>query len=80
MTYMRFVNIFENDFKASYAGMMKLPHGVLPGVFTAYTYYLELLRRIRKVPASKIMESRIRVPDSLKMLLLLKTKLRFGFR
>lgn len=69
----------EKDFQESYEGIMKLPIGVRPGVYVAYAYYCELLEQIRSVPASRIMQARIRVPDFTKFLLLVKTRLRFAF-
>jgi phytoene/squalene synthetase len=69
----------EKDFDEAYEGMMRLPKGVRPGVYVAYIYYKRLLRKIRHVPAEKIMQARIRVPDGQKLLLLLQTKARFAF-
>lgn len=69
----------DRDFKAAYPGMMKLPKGVRPGVYTAFIYYRELLKKIQAVPASKVMSARIRVPDHEKMMLLLRTFTKFGF-
>lgn len=69
----------EKDFNEAYEGMMRLPKGVRPGVYVAYIYYKRLLARIRHVPAEKIMQARIRVPDGLKFLMLLQTKARFAF-
>ncbi len=69
----------DKDFRAAYPGMMQLPRDVRPGVYTAFMYYRELLKKIQKVPAKEIMESRIRVPDSEKFVLLLRTYTKFGF-
>ena len=69
----------QADFDAAYNGIMRLPKGVREGVYAAYVYYLELLRRIEKEPASRVMEMRIRVPDWLKAVLLTKAKLRMFY-
>ncbi|MFM7768836.1 MAG: phytoene/squalene synthase family protein, partial [Bacteroidota bacterium] len=66
----------QADFDAAYDGIMRLPKGVREGVYAAYVYYLELLRRIEKEPASRVMEMRIRVPDWLKAILLAKAQLK----
>jgi phytoene synthase len=66
----------QADFDAAYNGIMRLPKGVREGVYAAYVYYLELLRRIEKEPASRVMEMRIRVPDWLKAVLMAKAQLR----
>lgn len=63
----------EEDFKAAYKGIVKLPKGCRLGVYLAYVYYINLFRKIQKLPASKIMEKRIRVPDTYKFYLLLQS-------
>jgi phytoene/squalene synthetase len=68
----------DADFRAAYPGMMQLPKDVRPGVYTAFIYYRELLKKIQKVPATKVMQARIRVPDSEKLILLWRTYLKFG--
>ncbi len=68
----------DNDFRAAYPGMMQLPKGVRPGVYTAFIYYRELLKNIQKVPAGQVMETRIRVPDMRKVILLMRTYTKFG--
>ncbi|MFN5224308.1 MAG: phytoene/squalene synthase family protein [Bacteroidota bacterium] len=69
----------QADFDAAYNGIMRLPKGVREGVYAAYVYYLELLRRIEKEPASRVMEMRIRVPDWLKAVLMAKAQLRMFY-
>lgn len=63
----------DNDFRAAYPGMMKLPVAVQPGVYTAFIYYRELLKKIQAQPAAKIKSMRIRVPDTEKIILLART-------
>ncbi|MFT5141458.1 MAG: phytoene synthase [Rhodothermales bacterium] len=60
----------EEDLVAARSGIAALPREARFGVYLAYTYYRQLLRRIRRVPSRAVMESRIRVPDSLKVLLI----------
>ncbi len=69
----------DKDFKAAYPGVMQLPKDVRPGVYTAFIYYRELLKKIEKVPASEVMQMRIRVPDNQKLVLLIRTYTKFGF-
>jgi phytoene/squalene synthetase len=69
----------QADFDAAYGGIMRLPKGVREGVYAAYVYYLELLRRIEKEPASRVMQMRIRVPDWLKAILLAKAQLKMMY-
>ncbi|MFN9596818.1 MAG: phytoene/squalene synthase family protein [Bacteroidota bacterium] len=69
----------QADFDAAFGGIMRLPKGVREGVYAAYVYYLELLRRIEKEPASRVMQMRIRVPDWLKAILLAKAQLKMMY-
>lgn len=62
----------EIDFQSSLRGLEKLPGNVKTGVLTAYFYYRTLLKIIRKTPAKELMKKRIRVPDPVKMLLLVR--------
>ncbi|MFC5410906.1 phytoene/squalene synthase family protein [Larkinella bovis] len=67
----------QRDFDDAYAGIVKLPRGARMGVHLAYTYYLTLFNKIKQVPASKIQEQRVRVPDMKKIALLAQTYMRF---
>ncbi|MFQ3212892.1 MAG: phytoene synthase [Marivirga sp.] len=58
------------DFQAAYLGIIKLPKGARLGVYLAYTYYKNLFQKIKNCEPQKILEERIRVPDSKKLLLL----------
>lgn len=70
----------DKDFKAAYPGMMQLPKDVQPGVYTAFIYYRELLKKIKNVPASKVKQTRIRVPDFKKLILFGRTITKFGLQ
>lgn len=65
----------ENDFSSSVAGMKKLPRNSRLGVMIAFYYYKTLLKKIKRTPAERLLEKRIRVPDIIKMLLLYKALL-----
>lgn len=67
----------QRDFDEAYAGILKLPRGARMGVHLAYTYYQTLFNKIKLVPASRIQEERIRVPDVKKIALLAQTYVRF---
>ena len=68
------------DFKEAYKGILLLPIGAAGGVLLAYKYYLVLFNRIKRVPVSRMKESRIRVPDFHKILMLVETYLQQQFR
>lgn len=71
------VEDIKNDFNAALLGIIDLPINCRFGVYTAYRYYVKLLERIAKEPVVKIKTARVRVPDSEKLGLLLKSYLRF---
>lgn len=62
----------EEDFKLGYAGILKLPAEAKFGVYTAYIYYNQLLKKLKNVPSLEIKNSRISVPGYEKAGLLAK--------
>lgn len=62
----------EKDFADGLTGIRKLPDGARFGVLVAYVYFHELLLKIRKVRAEKLLKERIRVSNGRKYVLLLK--------
>lgn len=69
----------EQDFKEAYKGIMLLPAKVRSGVLLAYKYYLQLFKKIKRVPAARIKEARIRVPDAHKLYILAETLIQRKF-
>jgi 15-cis-phytoene synthase len=67
------------DFVNAYRGILGLPQGCRFGVYVAYKYYLNLFLKIKKSPASRVTEERIRVNDGKKMYILLKSFVRASF-
>lgn len=66
----------KKDFEHAYIGILKLPIGSRLGVYTAYIYYLKLLQKIERTTASEIMNQRIRIPNSQKIVLLAQSYVR----
>jgi 15-cis-phytoene synthase len=66
------VHDIENDFYSSLEGLKKLPQNSRLGVLIAFYYYKKLLNKIKRIPAEKLLEKRIRVSDMIKMFLLFK--------
>jgi len=60
----------EVDFKLAYEGIRQLPRGSRTGVLTAYRFYLNLFRKIRRTEPEKVMVSRIRISNLEKVALL----------
>ena len=69
----------KEDFKSARVGICMLPSCCKSGVYAAYVYYKALLLKIGQTPSNKLMNSRIRINNALKLLLLfyagLKVKL-----
>ena len=62
----------QKDFQNALAGILQLPLKARFGVYVAYKYYLSLFNKIKRVHYSTILESRIRIPDYKKMLIVLR--------
>ena len=71
----KIIDDIEKDFAASLPGIKKLPENARLGVIIAYSYYKRLLIKIKKTPAEKLLTTRVRVPDYIKILLLIKASL-----
>ncbi len=69
----------EKDFDDAYKGILQLPSNARLGVYMAYVYYRNLFKKIKKVPASEVMAKRVRVPDSVKALLMVRSYLQNVF-
>lgn len=69
----------QKDFDHAYEGIVELPRGARWGVYLAYTYYLKLFDKIKRFPPNKILEERVRVPDSKKLFLLLGSYVKHQF-
>ena len=60
------------DFKAAYAGIIKLPLKSRFGVYVAYKYYLSLFKKIKSLEPRRVLEARIRIPDYKKAMIVLR--------
>ena len=67
------INEIENDFKDGLEGIKQLPLDAKFGVFMAYRYYNQLLKKLKKTPATEIINRRIRVPNLKKIELLTRS-------
>jgi phytoene synthase len=66
----RIIEEIEDDFRKAYEGILKLPNEAKFGVYTAYIYYKKLLSNLKKTEPVKIAQTRIRVSNPIKILLL----------
>lgn len=62
----------ENDFREAYAGITQLPLKAKFGVYVAYKYYYSLFKKIKKTNAARILESRVRIPNYRKALIIMR--------
>ena len=65
------------DFAEAKVGVKKLHKDVQMGVYMAYIYYLELLKRIRRTTPENIMNKRYRVSNFKKLMLFISSWIRF---
>ncbi|WNJ21123.1 phytoene/squalene synthase family protein [Pontibacter sp. G13] len=66
----------RQDFEDAYLGIIRLPEGARAGVLLAYRYYLKLFRKICGLSPTKILEERIRIPNPVKISILVGTYFR----
>lgn len=72
------INDIEADFEYAYNhGILKLPVEAKFGVYMAYRYYRRLLKKLSKVPSSKIIETRVRISDPMKLNLLARSYVKY---
>jgi len=66
----------KKDFDDAYEGIVKLPKGARLGVYLAYVYYTNLLKKITRESAARLADHRIRVSDGRKFVLLCNSAIR----
>jgi phytoene/squalene synthetase len=62
----------EIEFKNALVGIKKLPVGVKLGVYSAYLYYKGLFKKIKRLKIKELMNQRVRVSNTTKIVLLLR--------
>lgn len=67
----------EQEFKEALIGIKMLPKSARFGVYLAYRYYLSLFYKIKNTPATKIINQRVRIPNSKKLLLTMQSYLSY---
>tara|TARA_Y200000002_G_scaffold373676_1_gene373173 strand:- start:3254 stop:4093 length:840 start_codon:yes stop_codon:yes gene_type:complete len=71
------VNDIEDDFSKGLEGIKNLTIDAKFGVFMAYRYYNQLLKKLKNTPATEIINKRIRVPDIKKLELLTRSYVKY---
>jgi phytoene/squalene synthetase len=69
----------EQEFLEAYKGVIMLPRSSRFGVYVAYTYYYNLLKKIKAKTVQDLMSQRIRIPNYSKYYLYLKSYLKHSF-
>ena len=69
----------ESDFHKGLSGIFKLPNAAKFGVYTAYKYYLRLLKKLKRVPSEQIKNKRVRVANIQKVDVLARSYVRYRF-
>ena len=67
----------EKDFAEGLQGIKRLPIEAKFGVFMAYRYYSQLLKKLKKTPALEIKSTRVRVPNYKKFELLTRSYVKY---
>lgn len=67
----------ENEFKEALVGVQMLPSSAKFGVYLAYRYYLSLFKKIRNTEAESILQERIRIPNTQKMNVMMRSYVRY---
>lgn len=71
------IDDIESDFAKGLQGIKNLPIEAKFGVFMAYRYYSQLLKKLKKTPALDIKSTRIRVPNYKKFELLTRSYVKY---
>ncbi|QTE23580.1 phytoene/squalene synthase family protein [Polaribacter cellanae] len=72
------IDEIEADFDYAFKnGILKLPVEAKFGVYMAYRYYRRLLKKLNNVPSEKIMDTRIRISDPMKINLLARSYVKY---
>lgn len=74
----KIIDEIEADFEYAFThGVLKLPVEAKFGVYMAYRYYRRLLKKLKRVPSSKIIETRVRISDPMKLNLLARSYVKY---
>lgn len=76
----KIINDIELDFEKGLSGIKKLPIEAKFGVFMAYRYYRQLLKKLKKTPALQIKNARIRVSNPKKIELLMRSYIKYQLK
>ncbi len=70
-------NDIQLEFKEALEGIKNLPNSARFGVYLAYRYYISLFRKIKRTPAKKIINQRIRISNGRKFSLMMSSYVQY---
>lgn len=70
----------QHDFEAAFEGITRLPVKARFGVYVAYKYYLSLFKRIKRMKPARVLESRIRIPNYRKAMIIFRAGIKNQLR
>jgi phytoene/squalene synthetase len=62
----------QHDFETAFGGITRLPVKARFGVYVAYKYYLSLFKKIKRMKPARVLESRIRIPNYRKAMIIFR--------
>ena len=71
------INEIEENFEHAIKGIVKLPKKAKFGVYIAYRYYNKLLKKLKRTPSIDIKESRIRIDNFQKFIVLTRSYVKY---
>ena len=71
------INEIEEDFGHAVKGIVTLPKEARFGVYIAYRYYNKLLKKLKRTPSIDIKESRIRIDNLQKLIVLTRSYVKY---
>jgi phytoene synthase len=75
------IDEIEADFDYAFKnGILKLPVEAKFGVYMAYRYYRRLLKKLNDIPSEKIMDTRIRISDPMKINLYARSYVKYKLK
>jgi len=70
-------NDIQQEFREALEGIKNLPNSARFGVYLAYRYYISLFRKIKRTPAKKIINQRIRISNGRKFSLMMSSYVQY---
>nr|WP_314490354.1 phytoene/squalene synthase family protein [uncultured Chryseobacterium sp.] len=70
-------NDIQIEFREALEGIKNLPNSSRFGVYLAYRYYISLFRKIKRTPAKKIINQRIRISNGRKFSLMMSSYVQY---